>query len=509
VRWRREDRQQPDDRPDLGAEDWLKEFRPVRPDAFTAADRDAVRPSPRQTTAGEWDRRAEPAGNAGGRADRSSPARAWQDDGAPVRSQQYGSSRSGEGRPAPSGAPARPVQPGAPARSVPLADGSYRPHLDDDEHLAGRVLPPRTYRDDGGEHWQGRDGYRGGYPERPRPEESYRPRAGNGYPARRDDGYEGHRYDDHVRRREGGYPAPRPEGYPSYREDGYPPRREDGYPPRREDGYPPRREDGYPPRREDRHRPRPEDGYGGYRGADYAPEYPSVLDRQPAPRPAPPQLDYGSYRERPVNGQGPSIDRPDRDMPRNDRPGYDWAAPSSQRPELSALPSPGSRPERPAAASQWPGESRADLVPPGNQVAVRAEYQPADRNDDDTLTHPLPVILPGATSVPRPAHIEAPRGPFEPARPSQGPARPQSITGSVEPPPTDYPPPVPPPPRPLPPAAAAKLDQIKDLYLTAEAIGPDALDKHFDQVSSRQRELIREFFEGSEPGDAGAGRRQT
>lgn len=43
-------------------------------------------------------------------------------------------------------------------------------------------------------------------------------------------------------------------------------------------------------------------------------------------------------------------------------------------------------------------------------------------------------------------------------------------------------------------AAAAKLDQIKDLYLTAEAIGEDALTRHFQQVSERQRQLIREYF---------------
>jgi len=55
--------------------------------------------------------------------------------------------------------------------------------------------------------------------------------------------------------------------------------------------------------------------------------------------------------------------------------------------------------------------------------------------------------------------------------------------------------------RPIPAAAAAKIDQIKDLYLTAEAIGEDALDKHFQQVSQRQRELIREFFERSKPGE--------
>jgi hypothetical protein len=48
---------------------------------------------------------------------------------------------------------------------------------------------------------------------------------------------------------------------------------------------------------------------------------------------------------------------------------------------------------------------------------------------------------------------------------------------------------------PLPAETQAKLEQIKDLYLTAEAIGEDALVKHFDQLSQRQRSLIGEFFE--------------
>jgi hypothetical protein len=137
-------------------------------------------------------------------------------------------------------------------------------------------------------------------------------------------------------------------------------------------------------------------------------------------------------------------------------------------------------------------------------VAKRAEYQPADP-DDDTLTSPLPVILPGATEVPRPAPVETPRGPFEPVLPSDSPGRPVSVTGSVEPPPIDYQLPVPPPPRLLPAAAAVKLDQLKDLYFTAQAIGEDALDKHFDQVSQKQREIIKEFFNRSEPGGAGTG----
>ncbi len=153
-------------------------------------------------------------------------------------------------------------------------------------------------------------------------------------------------------------------------------------------------------------------------------------------------------------------------------------------------------------------------VPGSRDLSGQTPSVSASR-DDDTLTRPLPVILPGATALPRPGPIEAPRGPFEAARPSQPSRRPASITGSVEPPPATFaaavPAPPPPParpvpdaaPRPMPEAAAAKLDQIKDLYLTAEAIGEDALDKHFDQVSQRQRELIREFFERSKPNGEG------
>jgi hypothetical protein len=50
-----------------------------------------------------------------------------------------------------------------------------------------------------------------------------------------------------------------------------------------------------------------------------------------------------------------------------------------------------------------------------------------------------------------------------------------------------------------PPAAHTqeKIEQIKDLYLTAEAIGEDALSRHFDELRQRQRSLISEFFENA------------
>jgi hypothetical protein len=182
------------------------------------------------------------------------------------------------------------------------------------------------------------------------------------------------------------------------------------------------------------------------------------------------------------------------------------------------------------AAAQ--GQSATDATSP---VSFRNDQQertaqPDDDRDDDTITAPMAVILPGATSVPRPAPVEAPRGPFEPARPSPDgadrptaarpasmptrrpgrsgmlPERPISVTGSVPPPPAASAGVVRPPQREMPEAAEKKLDQLKDLYLTAEAIGEDALDKHFEQVSQRQQELIREFFQQAEPeGPAAAG----
>ena len=48
---------------------------------------------------------------------------------------------------------------------------------------------------------------------------------------------------------------------------------------------------------------------------------------------------------------------------------------------------------------------------------------------------------------------------------------------------------------------ARKLEQIKDLYLTAEAIGEANVDKHFDQLLAQQRELISGYFR--QPGSAG------
>jgi len=43
-------------------------------------------------------------------------------------------------------------------------------------------------------------------------------------------------------------------------------------------------------------------------------------------------------------------------------------------------------------------------------------------------------------------------------------------------------------------AKSEKLERIKDLYLTAEAIGEENVDKHFDLLLAQQRELISQYF---------------
>jgi hypothetical protein len=114
---------------------------------------------------------------------------------------------------------------------------------------------------------------------------------------------------------------------------------------------------------------------------------------------------------------------------------------------------------------------------------------------------------------------EAARGPFEPLLPSSTPAgavgqqpAEDPVQGSPDAAGDD---------RTEPPeqARARKLEQLKDLYLTAEAIGEQNVDKHFDQLLAQQRELISDYFKQSavarpsvaEPGaaDPGTGEADT
>jgi hypothetical protein len=49
----------------------------------------------------------------------------------------------------------------------------------------------------------------------------------------------------------------------------------------------------------------------------------------------------------------------------------------------------------------------------------------------------------------------------------------------------------------------AALGQVKELYMTAEALGEEILDKHYERLLERQRQLISEYFKESGFGDSG------
>jgi hypothetical protein len=46
---------------------------------------------------------------------------------------------------------------------------------------------------------------------------------------------------------------------------------------------------------------------------------------------------------------------------------------------------------------------------------------------------------------------------------------------------------------------AGTLGDLRDLYLTAEAISPARLDRHFEQLLERQRRLISQYFQAPGP----------
>jgi hypothetical protein len=196
---------------------------------------------------------------------------------------------------------------------------------------------------------------------------------------------------------------------------------------------------------------------------------------------------------------------PAADQPTGHGTGQRRAESASLQPGYHAYPQPGIGEERRPQPHVANGAELPPRAQPGHARQGRAQWSsPAAFGEgaaDDTC--PLPVILPGSHAPPNAqAGTPGPEGerwhPPGPARPAAAPGR-EAI------------PPGPDPGRSAPgqrlaagqdaeaaaQAARAKLDQLKDLYLTAEAIGEDALVRHFDQVSERQRDLIREYFKQS------------
>ncbi len=143
-------------------------------------------------------------------------------------------------------------------------------------------------------------------------------------------------------------------------------------------------------------------------------------------------------------------------------------------------------PAREAAAAEEPvvpAPAKASEPAPG--VAATTSAEAGEAGDADTS--PLPVIRDTDPPPPKPEPFSV----WEPVLKKKSP-EPDGNTGGED--------------RaddadrraeaePLSADTQQKLEKIKDLYLTAEAIGEEALTKHFDQLSKMQRSLISEFFE--------------
>jgi hypothetical protein len=169
-------------------------------------------------------------------------------------------------------------------------------------------------------------------------------------------------------------------------------------------------------------------------------------------------------------------------------------------------------PVRPAGRARPPGFGRpAEPTPPaaaaadvyvyrdtGDEPGGPAATGQGPGGNDAAYWYDLPGSAAGPGAPPQPG--EEARGPFEPLVSSSDPpgaARRSSIGPDAAVPA-------------VPDVARAesaydrarKLEQIKDLYLTAEAIGEANVDKHFDQLLAQQRELISDYFR--RPGPAGS-----
>ena len=218
---------------------------------------------------------------------------------------------------------------------------------------------------------------------------------------------------------------------------------------------------------------------------------PGTADPWPGSGPRPDPAGRPGNRHDPGAGQAPGpIARPrswfepnPRQQDALPRPPEPRAGPAPQPPVAvpagsgAAAPRPAPVQEPPEPGSVSGTESREQRPPGGPPPSWTGQ----DALDD---TCPLPVILPGRGDVPaadlapgperRPGSWRPPPAPPSAAPADRRPARDGAAIARL---------------------GGAKLDQIKDRYLTGQAAGEDTPVRHLDEVSQRQRDLIRGYFE--------------
>jgi hypothetical protein len=136
-------------------------------------------------------------------------------------------------------------------------------------------------------------------------------------------------------------------------------------------------------------------------------------------------------------------------------------SPGNQQPRESEPPRPElpPRPEAPAESSAPAFTHRDPGTPVGSGAAPEQQEQEQAGQD-------------------APAELMEARGPFEPLQHPDG--SDQRLISYLS---AGYEP-----------SSAKPIDQIKDFYLTAEAVDPEHLDGHIEQLLERQRQLIGEYF---------------
>ena len=152
----------------------------------------------------------------------------------------------------------------------------------------------------------------------------------------------------------------------------------------------------------------------------------------------------------------------------------------------------------PGAITAWPEPPHVAADPgPEYPGATGTGIPEADRRRKGDDTSPIPVARDAGHGAAQPRAGEPPE-PFSVWEPAPKPGEQRDRDGGSD---DAYQPA-----HAEPPAAHTqeKIEQIKDLYLTAEAIGEEALSRHFDELRQRQRSLISEFFE-----NAGLGTKDT
>ena len=219
-------------------------------------------------------------------------------------------------------------------------------------------------------------------------------------------------------------------------------------------------------------RPRGHGGGGGHAAPVNGGAYAYVIREEEefplrAPRQAPPERSGGTDRPPRQNQRPAHEQRPRPEPPRPEPQRQEPPRPQPQRQE-PPRPEPSAGQQETAEPAVPYGPDDPAYGPPSADWYAREELYAREEPEREA-----------ADEAGEPEEPQRVRGPFEPPQHSAEQAALYRVLAGE--PPEDGGPDRP-------------LGRLKDLYQTAEAVGADSLDKHFEELLERQRHLIREYF---------------